>query len=184
MSDGMNGRREIPTHLEVEDRLVFGLTLRQGIVVLVGLSIGYALYAQAGNLPWPDGGGDLSGHPPLMLRVAIALLPALGAVALAVVQPGGRPLEEWLFALARYAALPKRSVWRPRSCDGNLPHTQLADCTDLGDLAHLRTRAAAREAIEVTGGVDGREPPDVLRRTRAGEHAGEERERHEEGEAS
>jgi hypothetical protein len=112
MNSGANQRHEIPTHLEVEDRILFGLTLRQGIVVLVGLSIGYSLYAQLGNLPWPDGGAG--GHPPLVLRVAVAFLPALLALAVAVVQPAGRPLEEWLFALTRYAALPKRYIWRPR----------------------------------------------------------------------
>ncbi len=116
MQSGATGptqRQEIPTHLEVEDRILFGLTLRQGIVVLVGLSVGYSLYAQLGNLPWPDAGAE--GHPPLALRVVVALLPALLALALAVIQPAGRPLEEWLFALARYAALPKRCVWQPRA---------------------------------------------------------------------
>lgn len=109
-----NQRQEIPTHLEVEDRILFGLTLRQGILVLVGLSIGYSLYAQLGNLPWPDGGAGDWGHPPLALRVVVALLPALLTLAVAVVQPVGRPLEEWLVALARYAMLPKQYTWRPR----------------------------------------------------------------------
>lgn len=106
-------RQEIPTHLEVEDRILFGLTLRQGVVVLVGLSVGYSLYVQMENLPWPAAGAGV--HPPLALRVLVALLPALLALVLAAFQPAGRPLEEWLFALARYAMLPKHCVWRTRA---------------------------------------------------------------------
>src|SRR5579859_7164609 len=105
-------RQEIPTHLEVEDRILFGLTLRQGIIALVGLSIGYIVYAQSGQLPWPTTSGG--GHPPLALRIVVASIPPLLAVALAVIQPMGRPLEEWVFALMRYVSLPKRCVWRPR----------------------------------------------------------------------
>lgn len=105
-------RQEIPTHLEVEDRILFGLTLRQGIIALVGLSIGYMVFAQSGQLPWPTTSGG--GHPPLALRIVVAGIPPLLALAIAVIQPMGRPLEEWVFALMRYASLPKRCVWRPR----------------------------------------------------------------------
>lgn len=105
-------RQEIPTHLEVEDRILFGLTLRQGIIALVGLSIGYMVFAQSGQFPWPT--TNWGGHPPLALRIVVASIPPLLALAIAVIQPMGRPLEEWVFALMRYASLPKRCVWRPR----------------------------------------------------------------------
>lgn len=120
MSNG-TPQQEIPTHLEVEDRILFGLTLRQGIIALVGLSLGYALYAQLGQFPWfasagiGAGAGAGAAHPPLPLRIVVGSVPVVVALALAIIQPAGRPLEEWLFALARYAALPKRCVWRPRS---------------------------------------------------------------------
>ena len=157
MNDGANQRHEIPTHLEVEDRILFGLTLRQGIVVLVGLSIGYSLYAQLGSLPWPDGGGGGAGHPPLALRVAVALLPALLALAVAVVQPAGRTLEEWLFALARYAALPKQYTWRPRV-------VSIAD-EWRGDMESWEARSAGTSELQaVLGAEDDRAPLDLLRR--------------------
>lgn len=105
-------RQELPTHLEVEDRILFGLTLRQGIIALVGLSIGYMAFAQSGQLPWPT--TSEGGHPPLALRIVVASIPPLLALAVAVIQPMGRPLEEWVFALVRYVSLPKHCVWRPR----------------------------------------------------------------------
>lgn len=121
---GSTPHQEIPTHLEVEDRILFGLTLRQGIIALVGLSLGYALYAQLGHLPWFAGAGAGEGHPLLALRIGAGCLPVLAALTLALIQPAGRPLEEWLFALARYMALPKRCVWRTR---GNVPVGAAAD---------------------------------------------------------
>lgn len=101
-------RHEIPTHLEVEDRILFGLTLRQGIILLLGATAGYFLFAQSGQA--------LAGiHLPIAVRIGFGLLPVLVALAVALIQPAGRPLEDWFFAIARYLTLPKQCVWRPRS---------------------------------------------------------------------
>ena len=105
--DGVRQRQEIPTHLEVEDRILFGLTLRQGVILLLGMTIGYFLFAQSGQV--------IAGMQiPLSLRISFGLLPVLVTLALALIQPAGRPLEDWLFAIARYLTLPKQCVWRPR----------------------------------------------------------------------
>jgi PrgI family protein len=100
-------RHEIPTHLEVEDRILFGLTLRQGIILLLGATAGYFLFAQSGQAI-----ADI--HVPLALRIGLGLLPALVALAVAMIQPAGRPLEDWFFAIVRYLGVPKQCVWRPR----------------------------------------------------------------------
>ena len=105
--DGTPQRQEIPTHLEVEDRILFGLTLRQGVILLLGTTVGYFLFAQSGQ---PLAGIQI----PLALRVVLGLIPVLVALSLALIQPAGRPLEDWLFAIARYLTVPKRCVWRPR----------------------------------------------------------------------
>ena len=127
--DSVRQRQEIPTHLEVEDRILFGLTLRQGILLLLGAAIGYFTFAQSGQIPWFGAGNagtiGSAGHTtanlqlslPLVLRIALALFPLLGALALAVIQPAGRPLEDWLFAVARYLTLPKRCIWRARAAN-------------------------------------------------------------------
>ena len=38
---------EVPTHLNVEDKVLFGLTVRQFLIVLVGCLASYALWQQA-----------------------------------------------------------------------------------------------------------------------------------------
>jgi hypothetical protein len=94
-------RHEIPTHLNVEDKAFFGLSVRQVMHLTIGLAGGYAVWVQ-----WPDL------HP--TVRVGLAVAGVLQAVVLALVRPGGRGLDEWLFVALHYAALPKASAWRPR----------------------------------------------------------------------
>ena len=92
---------EIPTHLNVQDRLFLGLTARQALFLMVGLSAGYGLWEQCQML-----------LPPL--RLGLAAVCVLTTAVFALWQPGRRPLEEWCFAALHYAATPKASVWRPR----------------------------------------------------------------------
>jgi hypothetical protein len=49
---------------------------------------------------------------PSALRMALTGLCLAVAVALALVRPYGRPLEEWLLAGALYAASPRSTSWR------------------------------------------------------------------------
>jgi PrgI family protein len=125
--DGTQQRQEIPTHLEVEDRILFGLTLRQGVILLLGTTVGYFLFAQSGQ---PLAGIQI----PLALRVVLGLIPVVVTLALALIQPAGRPLEDWLFAIARYVAVPKRCIWHPR-----IP-SALADADVPGDALTLAAR--------------------------------------------
>ncbi len=97
-------QHEIPTHLNVEDKLVFGLTMRQFLYVLVGCSTAYGWWEQAVDAP-------------SALRVALSGVCVLLAVALALLRPFGRPLEEWLLAGLLYAASPRSSCWQPREPD-------------------------------------------------------------------
>lgn len=93
-------RHEIPTHLNVEDRAFYGLSVRQVMYLTGGFSLGYGLWNQWGDaLP--------------ALRLALALACAIVAVTLAIVRPGGRGFEEWAFIVLRYLTIPRRSVWRP-----------------------------------------------------------------------
>ena len=89
----MARRHEIPTHLDVEDKLFAGLTPRQLLLLCLGVGLGYSLWQR-----W---------HQALALPLALllALLPALVSVVFATVRPDDRPLEHWLLTLARYAAL-------------------------------------------------------------------------------
>ena len=101
-------RHEIPTHLEVEDKILGALTVRQLLFLAVGLSLSYGLWGLLQQLaPAPHR------HLPLAVELALAAIPALCTLVLALAQPAGRPLEEWLLAMLRYAGQPKRYVWRP-----------------------------------------------------------------------
>ena len=42
---------ELPTHLDVQDTLLFGLTARQLVRLAVGASIAYAIWNQTAALP-------------------------------------------------------------------------------------------------------------------------------------
>ena len=92
---------EVPTHLNVEDKIVFGLSVRQLLYLLVGSSASYTLWQQFAAT------GDV-------VRVSLAALSLATTLAFALVRPAGRPLEEWVAALLLFAAAPRRAVWRPR----------------------------------------------------------------------
>ena len=94
-------RHEIPTHLDVEDKAFYGLSVRQATYLSVGLSLGYGLWSQQPGLA-------------LALRLALAVACVAAGVVLTFVRPSGRALEEWLFVALHYAATPKLAVWRPR----------------------------------------------------------------------
>lgn len=97
----MPRRHEIPTHLNVEDRAIYGLTIRQVMYLTAGGAGGYALWNQ-----WPG--------LPLALRGAIVLPCLLAALILALMRPYGRGLDEWLFVALHHFAVARASVWRPR----------------------------------------------------------------------
>jgi hypothetical protein len=91
---------EVPTHLDVEDKVLYGLTVRQFLYLLVGSSASYALWDQAAVVG--DG-----------LRVAGVGVGIGTSLAFALVRPAGRALEEWLVAGLVFAASPRSSTWQP-----------------------------------------------------------------------
>jgi hypothetical protein len=96
----MRRPHEVPTHLNVEDKLLFGLTVRQFLYVLVGSSVTYTLWEQT------SGSVDV-------IRVCLASVCVLVTLAFALLRPADRPLEEWLAAALVYLSSPRRSIWRP-----------------------------------------------------------------------
>lgn len=95
-------RHEIPTHLNVEDKAFYGLSVRQVMYLSVGVSGAYSLW---NALP------DLA----LGVRIGLATACVLAAIVLALLRPYGRGLEEWAFVALHYLAIPRSSVWRPRT---------------------------------------------------------------------
>jgi hypothetical protein len=91
---------ELPTHLQVEDTLILGLTARQLVRLMLGASLAYGLWDQAVWLPDE-------------VRLPLAIVLAILGVLVALVQPAGRPLDQWLLAGLLFVVLPRRLVWRP-----------------------------------------------------------------------
>jgi len=90
---------ELPTHLQVEDVLIAGLTARQVLRLMVGASLAYGFWDQAIGLP-----------PEVRLSVTATL--AVAGLLLALGQPGGRPLDQWVLAALLFALLPRRLLWQ------------------------------------------------------------------------
>ncbi len=100
-------RHEIPTHLNVEDKPFYGLSARQFTDLIAGLGGTYSLWNQTPG--WPPAAR--------LMLVALSLLVAL---SVAVLKPGGRRLEAWLFVALHYVVTPKVTVWQrpaPRDAD-------------------------------------------------------------------
>jgi hypothetical protein len=91
---------EVPTHLNVEDKVLFGLTVRQFVYMLVGSSATYTLWDQLGTLGLP-------------FRVGLAAVCVAVTLAFGLLRPADRPLEEWLAAALVYLATPRRAIWQP-----------------------------------------------------------------------
>jgi len=100
-------RHEVPTHLNIEDKAFAGLTMRQLMVVIIGLSVAYA--AVSGM------------HLPIPVRLATGAFVLAATATFSLWQPGGRSLEDWAFVLLRYVAVPRVVVWRVRHAYINDP---------------------------------------------------------------
>src|SRR5713101_3543719 len=101
----MHASHKVPTHMSMPDKVVFGLTARQLLILLIGCSASYDLWLQLHMLnPYTALG--------LIARVGMAVLPAVVATALALISVAGRPLEAWSLVLFRYWQRPQTYVWR------------------------------------------------------------------------
>jgi hypothetical protein len=95
-------RRQVPTHLDVEDRPFAGLTVRQTLCLVAGCAWGYAAWS---GWPWL----------PAPLRLGLTVACVALTVALVAVRPGGRGLAGWGAVVLRHALTPRVAVWRPVS---------------------------------------------------------------------
>lgn len=108
-------RHTVPTHIDLPDRVIFGLTARQMLILLIGLSLGYSTWQHLSLLShwgvWGTG-----------VRLALVLI-LFGPLTLLVafVQLAGRPLELWAVIGLLYLATPQRYGWRNATLDQTLP---------------------------------------------------------------
>jgi hypothetical protein len=95
---------KIPNLLAMPDLFLFGLTVRQGLLLLVGVGTGYLLFLHI---------FALFADPTLALLAGLcAALLLLGVTLMLVfLQRGGRGLEEWGIVLLLYATRPRVYGW-------------------------------------------------------------------------
>ena len=109
---------ELHTHLQVEDVLIAGLTARQLLRLTIGASLAYGLWDQAVWLPQE-------------VRLSGAAVLAVAGAVFGLVQPGGRPLDQWLLAGLLFVMLPRRLVWRPGATLRRQPPREQAGWAEL-----------------------------------------------------
>ena len=102
-------RYQIPTHLEVEDKIIsyngIGLTVRQAFLMVLGWSLAVDVWR------WLDGLAHL-GMAGVVVRLVVSAAPGLLACFIAFTRVGGRHLESWLLVVLLYHTKPKVYLWR------------------------------------------------------------------------
>jgi hypothetical protein len=113
---------QIPTHLTVPDQLALPLlgftvfvTMRQGLILLVGGSLSFHLWQRLSGL------AEVSSTVAIIRLVLVGLLVVL-TLLWTICTIAGRPLEDWLLILLRYARLPRVYLWQPLVLPVTEPH--------------------------------------------------------------
>jgi hypothetical protein len=89
---------EVPNHLNVQDTLFLGLSARQVATFMAFASPAYGIW-------------DQLTFTPVAVRASLAVTVVLTGLAFTLIQPGGRPLEEWAFAVFAFVVTPRRLCW-------------------------------------------------------------------------
>ncbi len=92
---------QVPKNIDLEDKIVGPLTLRQFLYVLVGGAISYSIFKK---MAVPGGNTQLA----MMISLPIALF----SMALAFVKIQGQPLTEFLMALFTFMSRPRQRIWK------------------------------------------------------------------------
>jgi hypothetical protein len=99
----MSRTHEVPNHLNVRDTLFLGLDARQVATLMAFASLAYGIWDQLAIAP-------------MGVRGTLAAVVVLAGVTFTLFQPGGRPLDEWAFALFAHVVSPRRVRWcRPEA---------------------------------------------------------------------
>lgn len=105
---------KVPSDVDLEDRILWGLTGRQLLILCVAGTMAWAVYLPLGR--WPYAGA-----------AAAALVLAVGLVV-AVARPDGLPAERWVGEAFRHLSVPRRRVLAP---EGVSPFTKRGDVAPL-----------------------------------------------------
>jgi hypothetical protein len=87
---------DVPTHLEVSDKLLFGLTAGQTLFSAAAVFVGYSLWKRLLLLGMPLPGS-----------LTLAVLAGLCLISLTLIRPEEQSLDQWCFIFLRYLLQPK-----------------------------------------------------------------------------
>ncbi len=128
-------RYQIPTHLEVEDKIIsfngIGFTVRQAFLLVLGWSIAVDVWRALDVL-------TSLGTVGVVLRLVISGAPGLLSCVIALTKVAGRHLESWLLVVLLYHTKPKVYLWRCLATQVRLGeqvsrHRRKADRSRTGD---------------------------------------------------
>ncbi|BCL80879.1 hypothetical protein ccbrp13_33440 [Ktedonobacteria bacterium brp13] len=110
-------RYQIPTHLNVPDRIAipllgitFHVTIRQGLIFFVGWSTAFHLWGQATGL-------SAYGTPGQVMRILVPVCLAMATLVVATLRITDRYVETWAVLILRYRQAPRICVWQPLDTD-------------------------------------------------------------------
>jgi PrgI family protein len=93
-------RHEVPNHIQIEDKVLGPLTLRQLLILTIGVSVGYSL--------WSDFIRTLPG----ILDFIVGSIPFLIGCLFAFLRLEQKNFEDWCWAVTRFYFLPKIYIWQ------------------------------------------------------------------------
>lgn len=100
----MPSMHKVPIHLDIEDTFVFGLTLRQCLIVGMAAALGWSVFNEVSfALPFQFGAQVLAAFAGLVV--------ACGIGCAAFLRISGRPIEQWAFVGLLYLSAPKLYRW-------------------------------------------------------------------------
>jgi hypothetical protein len=100
-------KKEFPTYLNEQPSVVFGRNMRELMVIMIGMALAYAVWANLSALLPEPGIGILFCK---ILCVGVVLIATL---IVTFVKIASRPLEEWALVGLFYYATPKIFLYMP-----------------------------------------------------------------------
>lgn len=96
---------KIPQNVQIEDKIVGPLTLKQLGIMGIGGGISYAIYVTLGK--------DYQ----FWFAISMAAIPALITLAFTFLKINGIPFHRWIFLIFEYMFIPRKRIYRMGAAD-------------------------------------------------------------------
>lgn len=96
---------KIPQNVQVEDKIVGPLTLKQLAIMGIGGGITYAVYVTLGR------------EYQFWFSILMASIPGLATLAFTFLKINGIPFHKWIFLTIEYMFIPRKRIYRMGAAD-------------------------------------------------------------------